>query len=140
MDPEVWGNYGWKFLHITTLTYPECPTNIDKKSMKKFFESIKGTLPCYKCRIHYQEHLQKYPLTDDILSSRKNLIYWLIDIHNSVNRSLGKRELSYEEAIKSIEKIVNGNNEYNMYNYILYIIVIIFIILILFSISLFFNK
>lgn len=105
MKPEIWGPYAWIFLHSITLEYPDNPTIEDKKNMNNFIQSLKDILPCLKCRVNFRDHLQNNPLDDNALSSKKNLIKWLIDIHNSVNKLNGKEELSYE---KSLEKIFNS--------------------------------
>jgi len=31
LDPGIWGKYYWDVIHIITLTYPENPTEQDKK-------------------------------------------------------------------------------------------------------------
>lgn len=98
MHPEFWGSSGWKFLHSITFQYPVKPTVDDKAHYKEFFNSLKYTLPCQKCAYHYSKHLRKYPI-DIALKSKDDLVKWLIDVHNEVNKSLGKREYSYQEVI-----------------------------------------
>ena len=94
-----WGPRMWRDLHRKTLAYPDCPRERDKSRMLYLFYNLPYDLPCPACATHLQELLEEYPLTDIILSSRKRLVYWLIDIHNMVNVSLGKPKLSYEYAI-----------------------------------------
>ena len=48
-------------------------------------------------------NLINFPLTDYILSSRDTLLKWTIDIHNEVNKSIGKKILDYNEAITLIK-------------------------------------
>lgn len=98
MHPEFWGASGWKFLHSITFQYPLKPSVNDKAHYKEFFNSLKYTLPCEKCSYHYMNHLRKYPI-DGALESRDQLVRWLINVHNEVNKSLGKREYKYEEVI-----------------------------------------
>ena len=98
MHPEFWGSSGWKFLHSITFQYPVKPTVDDKAHYKEFFNSLKYTLPCQKCAYHYSKHLRKYPI-DNALKSKDDLVKWLIDVHNEVNKSLGKGEYSYQEVI-----------------------------------------
>ena len=45
------------------------------------------------------------------IHSRKDLVYWLIDIHNMVNTETGKRIYSYDEVIKIYEKLMNKKIE-----------------------------
>ncbi|QKF94765.1 ERV/ALR sulfhydryl oxidase [Fadolivirus algeromassiliense] len=105
MRPEVWGPHAWIFLHSITMNYPDKPSNQDKKEMKDFFSSLKYVLPCDKCSKNLQKHMIKYPLTDNVLSSRDSLIRWLIDIHNEVNRDNNKPIYSYSTAKNKLENL-----------------------------------
>lgn len=135
MKPEVWGPHAWIFLHSITLEYPDYPTGEDKRNMSNFMNSLKYVLPCEKCRINFENHLEQYPLTNDILSSKSNLIKWLIDIHNSVNKMNNKRVLSYEESLKGLLKLYDcNNNKSYMIIYIFMIILFITICVCLFKI------
>jgi hypothetical protein len=99
IDPSIWGPSLWKSLHYITIAYPDNPTNIDKQNMKLFFGSIGQILPCEKCRLNFSRHLVIYPLTDEVLSSRFDLVNWLINVHNEVNKMNGKKVLSYDEVM-----------------------------------------
>ena len=100
IDPTLWGPSLWTSMHYITFSYPDNPTNNDKQNIKSFFENVGQILPCEKCRINFAKHLSIYPLTDDILNSRYELINWLINIHNEVNKINGKKILSYDEVMK----------------------------------------
>jgi hypothetical protein len=103
ITPEVWGPHGWKFIHYVTLGYPENPTQTQKEKYKAFLVLLKDVLPCSLCANHYAENLQKQPLTDEIMSSRENLIKWGIDIHNIVNESKNKPIVKYIDARRFID-------------------------------------
>jgi hypothetical protein len=83
---NIWGKHAWKFMHYVTMGYPENPTEEHKNNYKNFFISLKYVLPCSICAKHYEENLEKLPLTDQVLSNRNNLIKWGIDLHNMVNK------------------------------------------------------
>lgn len=102
IEPSIWGPSGWTFMHYITLSYPDEPTYQDKTNMKNFFNNVKNVLPCEKCRINFDKHLEKYPLSDDILNSRFDLINWLINIHNEVNIMNNKPVFTYEKAIHKL--------------------------------------
>lgn len=99
-NPEVWGKYGWGFLHAITKGYPVNPSYTDKQNMMNFVNALGVVLPCDKCKVNFKDHLSKRPLTDDILKTRDTFAKWMIDIHNDVNKSLGKRIYTYEEVMK----------------------------------------
>jgi hypothetical protein len=102
--PTVWGPFFWHTIHIVALGYPKNPTYTDKKCAKEFYESLAYLLPCSLCREHYQEHLKKNPI-NTFLDSRTDLIKWTIEIHNQVNKKLGKTEWSLEEVLTYYEKV-----------------------------------
>ena len=94
MMTKIWGPPGWLFLHNVTMGYPNIidnnnPSHITKKeNMELFFTSLGHVLPCELCCKSYQDFIQELPLTDVVLSSRKNLAKWFYDIHNKVNDKL----------------------------------------------------
>ena len=107
MEPNIWGPSAWTFLHSITFQYPESPTDMDKKKYFTFFNSLKNELPCPNCREHYETNFEKIQIR---LNNRKELIEWLIDIHNEVNRSTGKRKYSYDEVYKIYNNMYDENN------------------------------
>ena len=92
-----WGPSAWSFIHYTALAYPVQPTETDKENYKTFYYSLQNTLPCPKCAKNYQRHLKDIPI-DEALDGPEELFKWTIDIHNEVNKELGKRKYSYEEV------------------------------------------
>lgn len=106
--PTVWGPFFWHTIHIVALGYPKNPTYTDKKCAKEFYESLAFLLPCGICRQHYAEHLAQNPLTP-FLDSRTDLLKWTIDIHNKVNKMLGKPEWTQPEVIAYYERLGRRN-------------------------------
>jgi hypothetical protein len=102
--PSVWGPFFWHTIHIVALGYPKNPTYTDKKCAKEFYESFAFLLPCSICREHYKEYLQAKPIST-FLDSRTDLIKWTIQIHNKVNKMLGKSEWTLEEVLSYYEKV-----------------------------------
>ena len=131
MHPEFWGPSGWKFLHSVTFQYPIKPTVNDKAHYKEFFNSLKHTLPCEKCAYHYTAHLRKFPI-DSALETREKLVRWLINVHNEVNKSLGKREYFYEEVIDIYKDEIDGVlGRVSFTNTLLLIIILVFLYLLI---------
>lgn len=106
--PSVWGPFFWHTIHIIALGYPKNPTYTDKKCAKEFYESLVNLLPCSVCRDHYREHLLQNPITP-FLDSRTDLIKWTIEIHNKVNKTLGKKEWTLEQVLTYYERIGRRN-------------------------------
>ena len=98
ITPDDWGPHGWKFLHYITLGYPNNPTIDEKNKYKNFFISLQHVLPCSVCSKHYGENIEKYSL-HEALNNQESLMKWLIDVHNDVNQSKGKKIYDYDEAL-----------------------------------------
>lgn len=140
MDPEIWGPHAWVFLHTITLNYPNNPTIYDKQNYKNFFINLHHILPCEWCSKNYIHHLQKYPI-DNYLNTKKNLIEWLIHIHNEINKLFNKKIITYPEFIKIYKNIYNKKkNFFTFYNISLILCISIIIILIILCIYLYNPK
>ena len=140
MDPEIWGPHAWIFLHTVTLNYPNNPTMYDKQHYKNFFINLHHILPCDWCSKNYIHHLQKYPI-DNYLNTKKNLVQWLIHIHNEINKIFNKNTINYQEFINIYKKIYYEKNKFfTNHNIIIFILSIIIIILIILSIYLYNPK
>jgi hypothetical protein len=124
IDPIKWGFHTWKMMHYLTYNYPNQPSEQNKTDIYNFFISMQNLLPCEKCRVNYAEHLKMHPLTKDILNDRRKLVNWLIDIHNEVNKSLGKRIMTYDEVDRLYLK-----QPFNYWKIFVPVILLIFVLL-----------
>ncbi len=104
MKPEIWGPHMWLMLHIITMSYPDNPNDFHKQTYADFFTLLKDILPCEECQKHFKRYLAEYPIRPH-LDTRADLIKWLIQIHNFVNISLGKRTYEPAEIIQLYENI-----------------------------------
>lgn len=129
MQPSYWGPSAWKFLHTISDTYPEHPTDEMKQKTKHFFMLLQDVLPCPLCRKNYKLHIEKYPLTDNILRTRETLSSWLIDIHNEVNKLTNKKVFSYKDVVVESHPLLTFSN-----------IILIFFIVLLLLFILFFKR
>ena len=103
--PSTWGPIFWHTIHITALGYPTAPTYADKKAAKEFYESFVQLVPCPVCRNHYREHLINFPITPS-LDTRDDLLRWTVDLHNTVNKMLGKSgEYTVTDVIAFYKKL-----------------------------------
>lgn len=100
-DPKIWGPNLWRYLHYSSMNYPEKPTAHQSKAMKEFLCNLTVTIPCKKCSMHYDNYIKKHKnQLDNICKNKNQLIKFLIDCHNQVNIRNGKKVLSYEDAMK----------------------------------------
>jgi hypothetical protein len=105
ISPDLWGPHLWKFMHLFTLSYPNEPTEEEKDTAFNFFTAIQKVLPCEKCRYNFKNHLET--LTEEVLDSNENLVKWLFNIHNEVNKTTGKPIFSFDDFINIY---INNNN------------------------------
>ena len=108
MDPEVWGPKLWFVIHTFALNYPDNPTYEDKRVMEEFFNNLKYSIPCNKCRIHYRQRLERDPIIN-YLDNKQSLFKHTIDLHNQVNKSLGKKIYTYDEVVQIYKEHYNPN-------------------------------
>jgi hypothetical protein len=98
MKPELWGPFVWYVLHIISFNYPINPSQFEKTAYREFYMNVKNVLPCESCRRHYSTYLSIYPISPH-MDSRATLIKWVIQVHNFVNKQLGKRLYSVPEIL-----------------------------------------
>lgn len=100
-DPEVWGPSFWFILHNGSVRYPEKASPLWKERMRNFITSIPVMIPCEKCADHATAYIEaNWHNLDNIVSGRKNLFNFFVDMHNMVNKRYGKPIMSYEEAYR----------------------------------------
>lgn len=106
ISPNLWGSQAWHFIHSVALSYPENPTEEDRKKYMDFFQSLGSVLPCPICGQHFLEKMKKYPPN---LDNTERLFQWTVDMHNTVNAENGKAIISYSEAKEIFWKNTNQN-------------------------------
>ena len=95
----VWGPALWHSLHTISFNYPVKPTKEQQKYYLEFFTSLKNILPCKYCREGYEKNLKILPLTTKELKNRETFSRWFYEMHELVNKNLGKKSnLSYEDV------------------------------------------
>ena len=97
LDQKTWGPSAWAFLHAVTLNYPDAPDQSTQELYRRFFSVVGEVLPCKKCRNHYKTHVTTIPIR---LQSRKDLVEWMVDIHNLANRATDKPVWTYRQAVE----------------------------------------
>ena len=137
MNPIVWGPHLWFFMHTLSFNYPDKPTVVDKENYSEFFINLTKTLPCDTCKKHYTEFVKKNPInTDsDSLKSNKQIIEWVLKLHNEVNKRNNKSEWSLDQLNKYYKKKYSQDEETNYLvkyaNYIKFLLVLFLVIILL---------
>lgn len=107
MKKQVWGNAIWYLFH--TIAYklkPEFSSEVP--IIFNHIKSICNNLPCPTCQSHATMVLShiNVPL---IISSNENLINFLHEFHNIVNKRIGNREFSKVEHDQIYSRAITNN-------------------------------
>jgi len=99
MLTSIWGPPLWHVLHTMSFNYPVEPSIDQKKHSRDFIINLKHVLPCGKCRENLKKNIKELPLHIKHMESRATFSKYVYDLHELVNKMLGKRSgLSYEEV------------------------------------------
>jgi hypothetical protein len=99
-----WGPHYWFVLHSVAYNYPTNPNSITKRKYYDFIQNIPLFLPDQEMGDKFSVMLDKYPVSP-YLDNKDSFIRWVHFIHNKINVTLGKKEISlYESLDKYHEK------------------------------------
>ena len=91
------GRHAWALLHSVAASYPIEPTNEDKKQVEDFINGLAYNFPCKICGKHFVKLLKDNPIKNN---NREELVYYLCDIHNIVNKVLEKPHFDCDKAFE----------------------------------------
>ena len=91
----LWGRNLWAIFHIISFEY-EIKDIIDSYLLKDFFDDVGENIPCPICKQHYLNKKEDF-LKNETFESNEKLIEALIELHNQVNKDLGKYSKSFNE-------------------------------------------
>jgi hypothetical protein len=101
-SPEEFGKPWWRVFHDSTAAYPTKPTVTDISIYSNFYVYYGYVLPCMTCSKDYSATLEQNnrgeQLYFSLMRGKLFVFIWGVDIHNDVNRRLGKPTKTYYEA------------------------------------------
>ncbi|CAL8461726.1 g1257 [Coccomyxa elongata] len=90
---EDLGRATWLLLHTIAAQYPANPSKQQRKDVAALVDTLTRIYPCGECAFHFQEIVRRNaPAT----GNAQELQQWMCNVHNNVNRSLGKAEFNCE--------------------------------------------
>lgn len=99
MLTDVWGPAQWHVLHTMSFNYPVRPTREQRRAYRDHVLGLRNVLPCGKCRENLALNFARLPLRAAHMASRATFSRYVYDLHELVNRMLGKTSgLSYEQV------------------------------------------
>eukprot|EP00941_MAST-03F_sp_MAST-3F-sp1_P006030 g6030.t1 len=90
---ELVGRHSWFLIHSIAAKYPEYPSKADKQAVIGFIAALGQLYPCKLCRKHLQQQLRNMEELGPIheaAESRDKLVLWMCQLHNIVNKDIGK--------------------------------------------------
>ena len=99
LHPDVWGPHYWFFLHTIAFSYPENPNEFTKRKYYDLIHNFPLFIPDNKIGDNFNNLLINYPVTP-YLCSRESFMKWVFFIHNKINYSIGKPEISYLDSLE----------------------------------------
>lgn len=93
-NPSVWGPPMWRMIHSFAATYKDTPEN--RQAFKQFIYSLPGLIPCLNCKNRLLYNINNLPLQTTHMENARNLFLWTYQLHDLVNRQLGKSSPDYE--------------------------------------------
>ena len=98
-DAKIWGPHFWFFLTTLAMSYPDSPNQVTKRKYYDCISNIPLFIPNAEIGNRFSHLLDKYPVSP-YLDKRDSFIRWIHFIHNKVNHSLGKEEISLDAALE----------------------------------------
>lgn len=99
MLTSVWGPAIWHVLHTISFNYKVHPSEEEKAQYKTFIESLQNVLPCRACRENLKKNLPLAGYGDHVYENRETFSRFIFDLHQTVNKMLGKEnDLTYEKV------------------------------------------
>jgi len=93
----------WNNLHFLAYNVIQDPLSLEQQNQLSTLLNVlrdKG-IYCGKCKQHYDKFRNEYRLKmEDVTKNKTNFATFLLDYHNSVNKSIKRPEFSAEEAEK----------------------------------------
>lgn len=98
LDPLIWGPNFWFFLHTIAICYSLNPNATTKKKYYNLIQTIPLLLPNEEMGKNFSKILDEFPVTP-YLDSRESFTKWVHFIHNKINISLNKPQMTYKDSM-----------------------------------------
>ena len=104
-----WGKSGWCFLHAVAHTRPHELTEEEASNFEDFLRLFCLHLPCPLCSSHCQNYL-KQNFDSTTMRGREEIVSFLNDLHNDVNKRTNKRTYTLREHYEFMSGKENSNS------------------------------
>ena len=94
-DPNYIGPGIWFNMHLDAVT---ASTKSDQITVILRIRKLQSRFPCSRCKVHFEEYLERHPPEQICGTSEDALFRWTVDFHNAVNSFTGRPQVDYSEA------------------------------------------
>jgi hypothetical protein len=112
ISPNCWGPYVWAAIHLICFGAPDQIDAASKTAYATFFNQLPYVIPCATCAQHLQKNLAADPV-EPHLNNKEHMFQWSVRLHNTVNKQLGKPEMSLEHARVFWSNVCTGSQTLN---------------------------
>lgn len=111
------GSLVWKYVHFMSGVYSQWGNVAARTFAVELLSNIHFMVPCQKCQNHAEQNAKLFGLREKLLESAKeqrkpldegSMFRVMVDYHNTVNKMLGKKQMSAAEAYKQYEHCFVG--------------------------------
>lgn len=113
----TWGRNVW--LYLATIASSFEPTR-DTSNMKHLLLYVARTLPCPKCRGHFEKSVSEMDFND--FASKSNLLQWVHARHSAIRIQQGRQPTDFDSWLYELE---HGELDHNLIVIIILVIVIL---------------
>lgn len=110
LEPKIWGPHYWQFIHTIAMTYPNNPNAITKKKYYEFINSLPLFIPIEKMSSNFSKLLNMYPV-QPYLDNREAFVRWTWFIHNKINESIEKPQITLDKFYIDFYSQYKSTNE-----------------------------
>ena len=96
LEPGVWGQHFWFFLHTLAINYPHHPNAVTKKKYYELIQNLPLFIPVETNAKYFEKLLDEYPI-GAYLDSRDSFVKWMHFIHNKINEKLEKPKITLND-------------------------------------------
>jgi hypothetical protein len=97
-SPEINGPPFWFTLHNGAAHLPKNISPISMHRIRGFIDGIPEMQPCLACSEHARTYIEKNKSKIEQMSTGDEVFAFFVDFHNFVNKRLGKKLVSVQEA------------------------------------------
>lgn len=108
---DRWGPSAWNVLHSFAHCAQVSLDRDEQEEWKAFLHAFGRRLPCPTCRAHFKAYLDANVQDGATFAGRESIVAFMNDVHNDVNRRLGKPTWTLEQHKQAYSRPTGGRTD-----------------------------